>query len=148
MEKGTKSIIACFILAITILLMSAIWSCGKRTTSTTHTSIKKDSLQINNSFELSQNATWSDIGTVKPFDSSKPMLWNGAWHYNTIIQFDKSIKKGIDIKANDNLSYTGSDAEAGSKETQKTDNSNLYIGLSLVVGTLFVLYLTLKKYIP
>ena len=146
MEKGTKCLITAFTLAITILLMSAIWSCGKRTTSTTHTSIKNDSLQINNSFELTQNATWSDIGTVKPFDASKPMLWNGAWHYNTIIEFDKSIKKGIEIKANDNLSYKGSYDEAGSKETQKTDNSNLYIGLSLVIGTLFVIYLTLTKY--
>jgi len=148
MEKGTKCLITAFTSAITILLISAIWSCGKRTTSTTHTSIKNDSLQINNSFELKQNATFSDIGTVKPFDASKPMLWNGAWHYNTIIEFDKSIKKGIDIKANDNLSYTGSESVVENKETKKTDNSNLYIGLSLVIGTLFVLYLTLKKYIP
>ena len=146
MEKGTKNLIVCTFLAVTILL--CVFGCGKRTTSTTHTSIKNDSIKINNSFELSQNATWSDIGTVKPFDASKPMLWNGAWHYNTVIEFDKSIKKGIDIKTNDNLSYKGSEANARSKETKKTDNSNLYIGLSLVIGTLFVLYLTLKKYIP
>jgi len=144
MEKGTKNLIVCFLRAISILC--CVFGCGKRTTSTTHTSIKNDSLHINSSFELSQNATFSDIGTIRPFDPLKPMLWNGAWHYNTVIEFDKSIKKGIDIKANDNLSYTGSETDAGSKETQKTDNSNLYIGLSLVIGTLFVIYLTLTKY--
>jgi len=144
MNKSTKNLIVCFLLAISILC--CVFGCGKRTTSTKHTSIKNDSLQINNSFELTQNATWSDIGMVKPFDASKPMLWNGAWYYNTIIEFDKSIKKEIDIKANDNLSYTVSDADAVSKETKKTDNSNLYIGLSLVIGTLFVIYLTLTKY--
>lgn len=32
------------------------------------------------------------------------------------------------------------------KETQKTDYSNIWIGLSFVVGLLFILYLTLKKY--
>jgi len=142
-EKSTKKLIVCFLLSVSILY--CVFGCGKRTTSITHTSIKNDSLKINNSFELTQNATFSDIGTVKPFDASKPMLWNGAWHYNTVIEFDKSIKKGIDIKANDNLSYKGSETEAKNKETQKTDNSNLYIGLSLVIGTLFVIYLTLKK---
>lgn len=146
MEKGTKNIIFCFVLAITILLASTIWSCGKRTTSTAHTSIKNDSLQINNSFELTQNATWSDIGTLRPFDPLKPMIIGGNYYYNTIIGFDKSISKGIDIKANDNLSYNSSKAISAEKHTEKTDNSNLWIGLSLVIGTLFVLYLTLTKY--
>jgi len=144
MSKSTIHLIFCFLLAISILC--SVFGCGKRITSTKHTSIKNDSLQINNSFELTQNSTFSDIGTIRPFDASKPMLWNGAWHYNTVIEFDKSIKKGIDIKANDNLSYTGSESEAKNKEAVKTDNSNLYIGLSLVIGTLFVIYLTLTKY--
>jgi len=143
MEKGTKNLIVCFLLAISILP----WlGCGKRTTSTAHTSIKNDSLQINNSFELTQNATFSDIGTIRPFDPLKPMLWNGYWHYNTVIEFDKSIKKGIYIKANDNLSYTGSEANAGLKETQSNNRNLLWIGLTAVIGTLFVIYLTLTKY--
>lgn len=144
MEKGTTNLIACFLLAISILC--CIFGCGKRTTSTTHASIKNDSLQINNSFELTQNTTIANIGTLRPFDNSKPMVLNGKYYYNTIIEFDKSIKKGIDIKANDNLSYTGSESEKENKETIKTDNSNLYIGLSFVIGILFVLYLAIKKH--
>lgn len=144
MEKGTKNIIACFLLAVSILF--SIFGCGKRTTSTAHTSIKTDSLQINNNIELKQNVTFSDIGTVKPFNPLKPMLWNGAWHYNTVIEFDKSIKKGIEIKTNNNLSYTGSESETKNKETVSNNKNFLWIGLSFVIGTLFVLYLTLKKH--
>lgn len=144
MHTGTKILITSFTLAIVILF--CIFGCGKRTTSFERTEIKNDSLKISHEVELTQNATWNDIGTVKPFDPLKPMLWNGAWHYNTIIEFDKSIKKGIEIKAKDNLSYSGSESSEENKETVKTDNSNLYIGLSFVIGILFVLYLALKKH--
>ena len=146
MERGTKNLITCTFLAVTVLL--CIFGCGKRTTSFERTEIKKDSLQINNTFELTQNATFSDIGTVKPFDPLKPMLWGGNWYYNTVIEFDKSIKKGIEIKANDNLSYTGSESVAENKETQSNNRNLLCIGLTAVIGMLFVLYITLKKYTP
>lgn len=146
MEKGTKCLITSFVLAV--LILSAVFSCGKRITSTTRTEIKNDSLNINNNIELTQNATWSDIGSVRPFNALKPMLWNGEWYYNTIIEFDKSISSENAFKRSENLSYSGSEEEAKNKQTQKTDYSNIWIGLSLVFGILFVLYLTLKKYIP
>ncbi|WP_295677275.1 hypothetical protein [uncultured Empedobacter sp.] len=144
MHTGTKNIITCFVLATFILY--CIFGCGKRTTSFERTEIKKDSLRIYQEVQLTQNATWSDIGKIKPFDPLKPMLWNGAWHYNTIIEFDKSIKKGIEIKANDNLSYTGSESETKNKETVSNNKNFLWIGLSFVIGILFVLYLSLKKH--
>lgn len=132
--------------AITIFLVLGIWSCGKRITTTEHHSIDKDSISINKSFELTQNATFNDIGSVRPFDALKPMLWNGKWYYNVIIGFDKTVTKGVDIKANDNLSYTGSESQEKGKQTEKIDHSNVWIGLTAVIGTLFVLYLTLTKY--
>jgi hypothetical protein len=146
MDTGTKSIVACFVLTISMLLFFA--SCGKRTTHTTRTNIRNDSLQISQSIELKQNATFSDIGTVRPFDASKPMLWNGAWHYNVVLEFDRSITSKSVLKGNENLSYNGSEFNTSQRVTEKTDRSNVWIGLSLVIGTLFVLYLTLKKYIP
>ncbi|HJS00718.1 MAG TPA: hypothetical protein VJ780_07280 [Flavobacterium sp.] len=149
METGTKCLIQCFVMAATgTIILLCLFGCGKRTTSTTRTEIKNDSLRIENSFELTQNATFSDIGSVRPFDASKAMLWNGKWYYNTIIDFDKSVSSGSVLKGSENLSYTNSESQEKNKETQKTDYSNLWIGLSAVIGTLFVLYLTLKKYIP
>lgn len=146
MCKSTLHLIFCATLAITILL--CVFGCGKRITSTTRTEIKNDSLSIENSIELTQNATFNDIGSVRPFNALKPMIWNGKWYYNTIIEFDKSISSGSVLKSNENLSYTGSESQEKNKETQKTDYSNIWIGLSAVIGILFVLYLTLKKYIP
>lgn len=144
MHTGTKTLIISLVSAITIIC--CVFGCGKRTTTYEKHYIKSDSLNIQNSTELRQNATWSDIGTVKPFDPLKPMLWNGAWHYNTVIEFDKSIKKGIDIKINGKYVHTNSEDLINKRDTERTDNANLYIGLSFVIGLLFILYLTLKKY--
>ena len=146
METGTKTLIISFVSALTILLTSGIWSCGKRTTSTEKHYIKNDSLNISNHYELKQNSTFSDIGSIKPFDALKPMIIDGKWYYNTIIEFDKSIKKGIEIKSGNNLSYTGSENSEISNHTESNNRNLLWIGLTFVIGILFVIYITLKKY--
>lgn len=144
MHTGTKILITSFVLAITILC--CIFGCGKRTTTYEKHYIKSDSLNIQNSTELKQNYTFNDIGSIRPFDPLKPIILDGKYYYNVIIDFDKSIYSGIEIKANENLNYKVVESDHLSKETVKTDNSNLYIGLLFVVGLLFILYLTLKKY--
>lgn len=148
MEKGTKCLITSFAIAITILLTSGIWSCGKRVTSIERTEIKKDSIHIENKVELTQNATFNDIGSVKPFDAKKPMLWGGKWYYNTIIEFDKSIKQGIEIKEGENLSYTGSESEEKNKQAEKSDYSNSIIGVVFVLALFLFLYIYLKNWKP
>lgn len=148
MEKGTKCLITSSIIAITILLTSGIWSCGKRVTSIERTEIKKDSIRIENKAKLTQNATFNDIGSVKPFDAKKPMLWGGKWYYNTIIEFDKSIKKEIEIKAGENLSYTGSENSESNRNTEKTDYSNSIIGVVFVLALFLFLYIYLKNWKP
>lgn len=144
MHTRTKNIIFCFVLATAILC--CIFGCGKRTTTYEKHYIKSDSLNIQNNTELKQNYTFNDIGSIRPFDPLKPIIMDGKYYYNVIIDFDRSIYSGIEIKANENLSYSGSESGKENKETVKIDNSNLYIGLSFVVGLLFILYLTLKKY--
>lgn len=146
METGTKSLITSFVLAITILLTLTIWSCGKRITTTQRHEINKDSISINNSIELTQNASWSNIGSIKPFDPLKPMIIDGKQYFNVTFEFGNTAQSELNIKTTDNLSYEGSEAASAEKKTEKTDYSNLWIGLSLVIGTLFVLYLTLTKY--
>jgi len=85
---------------------------------------------------------------MKPFDVLKPMIIDGKEYFNVTFEFDKSISKELEIKSNKNLSYTGSESSESNRNTEKTDYSNIWIGLSFVIGILFVLYLTLKKYIP
>lgn len=144
MHTGTKNIILCFILATTILC--CIFGCGKRTTTYEKHYIKSDSLNIQNSTELRQNYTFNDIYSISPFDPLKPIILDGKYYYNVIIDFDKSIYSGIEIKANDNLSYSGSESATKNKETVSNNKNFLWIGLSFVIGTLFVLYLSLKKH--
>lgn len=143
MEKATLNLIFCFSLAVTILL--CLFGCGKRVTSIERIEIKKDSVRIENKVELTQNATFNDIGSVKPFDVKKPMLWGGKWYYNTIIEFDKSIKKGIEIKAGENLSYTGSESEVKNKNVKV---SNTIIGVIFVLALFLFLYIYLKNWKP
>lgn len=144
MHTGTKNIIFCFVLATGIIC--CVFGCGKRTVAYEKHYIKSDSLNIQNSTELKQNYTFNDIGSIRPFDPLKPIILDGKYYYNVIIDFDKSAYSGIEIKANESLSYNGSESEKENKETVKTDYSNLYIGLSFVIGILFVLYLSLKKH--
>lgn len=146
MNKATLNLIFCFSLAVTILL--CLFGCGKRVTSIERVEIEKDSIHIENSIELTQNAAFNDIGSVKPFDAKKPMLWGGKWYYNTIIEFDKSIKKGIEIKAGENLSYTGSESEEKNKHVEKTDYSNSIIGVIFVLALFLFLYIYLKNWKP
>ena len=147
MEKGTKCLIPCFVMAATgAIILLCLFGCGKRITSTTRTEINNDSLRIENSIELTQNATFNDIGSVRPFDASKAMLWNGKWYYNTIIDFDKSITKNSNYGEFAAIKKVTHNERVKEKETQKTDYSNIWIGLSFVVGLLFIVYLTLKKY--
>lgn len=147
METGTKCLIPCFAMAATgTIILLCLFGCGKRITTTERRSFNKDSISINNSLELTQNASWSNIGSVKPFDPLKPMIIDGKQYFNVSIEFGNTAQSELSIKANDNLSYEGSEAVYAEKKTEKTDHSNLWIGLSLVIGTLFVIYITLTKY--
>lgn len=148
METGTKTIIGAFTLAISILFCLFVIGCGKRITSTEKHYIKNDSLKIENSVELRQNLKLSNIGKLKPFDALKPMIIDGKEYFNVTFEFDKSVDSNFQITAGNNLSYKGSDNSGSTRNTEKTDYSNIWIGLSFVIGILFVLYLTLKKYIP
>lgn len=146
METGTKTIIGAFVPALSILFCLFCIGCGKRITTTEKHYINKDSISINNSLELRQNASWSNIGSLKPFDPSKPMIIDGKQYFNVTFEFGNAVTKEVAVKANDNLSYEGSEKSGSKRESEKTDYSNLWIGLTAVIGTLFVLYLTLSKY--
>lgn len=143
MNKATLNLIVCTIISVTILL--CLFGCGKRVTSIERVEIKKDSISIKNKVELTQNATFNDIGSVKPFDAKEPMLLNGKWYYNTIIEFDKTVKKGIEIKAGENLSYTGSESEEKNKQVKK---NNTIIGVIFVLALFLFLYIYLKNWKP
>lgn len=123
----TKSVI--FYLSVTLFVAL---SCGKRITSHDRISIKTDSLKYSKFQEIKSNFTFNDISELKPVDNSKPMVVGGIYYYNAAIKFDKSIISSENKKEDLNLSYTSSEKETNIKKTEKTDNSNSYIGLFFV----------------
>ena len=140
MEKGTINLIVCAIIALAILC-----SCGHRTSAIEKRQIKTDSLNIENKRVLSQNITWSNIGSIKPFNALKPMFIDGKEYFNVSIEFDKSISKGTKIEGSENLSYTGSEIHASNKQTEKTDYTILYLGMFTVLALFLFLYFYLKS---
>ena len=134
---GIKSVFFCL---VTIILAG----CGTRNTGKSRIEIKHDTLKVNNSYELAQNSTFYDIFELKPIDNTKPIIINGISYYNASILFDKSIKNGIEIKGSENLSYSSGSKVSESKNTEKKDNTILWIGVSSVV----VLFIFLWFYLP
>ena len=144
---GTKSVNFC----LAILATFAVINCGKRTTSIEKTYSKKDTTIANlthKNIKVDSNYTIDFLSfKIYPIDVSKPILINNVKIKNGIIdiiskketllysKIDKTkieqVKKGsgIEIKKD--------------KETQKSDTSNLWIGIAFVVGLL--IYFLIRK---
>lgn len=120
-------------------------SCGKRTTTTNKTDVKTDSIIISKNYFLEQNIKLNDIGSIHPFDALKPIVIDGKYYYNAIINFDKSIAYNGVEKNISNLSYTGLSEKEKSKATEKSDPAIMYIGIAFVICLFIFLWVYLPK---
>ena len=128
-----------------LLLLLLIVSCGKRTTSNQSTYFKSDSLSVENSRILSQNIILKDIYTLEPFDNSKPMIIDGKYYYNAIIKYDKSKFEDFKIENNTKIIEIRKEDKTENRQTEKKDNSNLWIGIVFVIGLLIIVYVRSGK---
>lgn len=128
-----------------LLLILLITSCGKRTTSNQSAYFKSDSLSVENSRVLSQNIRLNDIGELVPFDNSKPIIIDGKYYYNAIIKYDKSKFNNFEIKENTKVIEIKTENKSENKETEKKDNSNLWIGIVFVVLLFVFLWFKMGK---
>lgn len=133
-----------------LIALTAFWlcACGKRATETKVESLEAESFARSNYLEYQHNISSLEVSSIKPYDNSKPMIVNGVSYYNSSITFDKSILHSDTERQGESLSYDSSKAEKLERSTERTDYSNIWIGLSLSIGTLIVMYLTIKRYIP
>lgn len=138
---GTKS--ATFFL-VALLVFFATSCGGKRSTAKSRIDIKADSIKINNNIVLTQNSALYDVISFVPIDNAKPIILNGVAYYNASIKFDKSKFENLELKDLSSLSYSSTDRLEKNKETEKTDNTLLYIGLAFVV----CLFVFLWFYLP
>lgn len=125
-----------------LLLLS---SCsGTRKVSNKQTTFKSDSLIIENKHILSQEIILNDIFILKPFDTLKPMMIDGKSYFNVIITKDKSKINKTEDKTENKVSSIKKESEVKIKESEKTDNTILYIGLFFVLCLFIFLWFYLK----
>lgn len=129
----------------TIIMLLLLSSCsGTRKVSNKQTTFKSDSLIIENKHILSQEIILNDIFILKPFDTLKPMMIDGKSYFNVIITKDKSKINKTEDKTENKVSSIKKESEVKIKESEKTDNTILYIGLFFVLCLFIFLWFYLK----
>ena len=136
---GTKSVNFC----LAIILIGVVTSCGTRKSAISHHAFKSDSIIVDNSVILRQNIRFNNIVSLKPINPLKPIVFDGKEYFNASIVFDNSEIKEFQIEQK-NLSVDVSKKSMEKvKETQKSDTSNLWIGIAFVIG--LVIYFLIRK---
>jgi hypothetical protein len=120
-------------LVIYIICGIFLFSCGTRKVNNHNLDIKTDSISVDNKRILEQNSTFNEILFIEAIDSLKPIIINGKSYLNAKISYTKN--KAITLKTQDEFKSITLKKEKKEKikETEKTDNSFLYIGLFLVL---------------
>lgn len=134
MKKIFEILIFLLLLSLAMLAMS----CGG--TRKTNTQIK-DSIHIENNYSQGSKIVLGNTFVYKPFDNLKPMVIDGKTYQNAIISNDKS--KTI-VKWNDRF-ITKTIVTEKKKQTEKSDNSLMWIGIALVIALFIFLYFYLPK---
>ena len=128
-----KELITSILLAIAILtFVLLVTGCGSRKIE----SIKRDSISINNTYQEGSKIVLGNTFTYKPFDALKPMQIEGKTYHNVIItnNKDRIVEK---LKKR----YTSRVGKVvREKKSEKSDNTILWIGVSLVVVMGIVAY--------
>lgn len=125
------------ILAITLLVF-LFYGCGGTRNVTTE---KHSNIEIQNSYLEGSKIVLGNSFTYTPFDSAKPMIIDSIVYKNVIIKSahfkevtkwkDRNITKTITVEK--------------TKQTEKKDNTILWIGLSFVVCLFVFLWFWLPK---
>lgn len=134
MKKIFELLIFLLLLSLAMLAMS----CGG--TRQTNTQIK-DSIHIENNYSQGTKIILGNTFTYTPFDNVKPMSIDGKTYKNVIITNDKS--KTI-VKWNDRY-ITKTIVTQKNKQTEKSDNSLMWIGIAFVITLFIFLYFYLPK---
>jgi len=141
MKNNHPLLLSATIAVIMLLLLS---SCGTRKVYNKQTAFKSDSLIIENKHVLRQEIILNDIFTLKPFDTLKPMIIDGKSYFNVVITNDKSKINKTEDKTENKASSVKKESETKIKESEKTDNTVLYIGLFFVLCLFVFLWFYLK----
>lgn len=138
-----KSLSISIFLAILILFL--LFGCGTRKTGKEYHEISSNYSFNDKSYTLTQNVRLNDIGELVPIDSSKPFIVDGKEYFNVSIKFDKSKFNNFEIDKRNIETSTGKSDVVETKQTEKSDNTILWIGIAFVIVLFIFLYFYLPK---
>ena len=121
---------------ILILLLFFVYGCGTRKADTQ----VKDSIYIENNYSTGSRTILGNNITYRPLDTVKPMIIDGKTYTNVIITNDKS--KTVTNWKERNIVKTV--VVEKKKQTQKKDNTMIFVGIAFVFA-LFVFLYIIKK---
>lgn len=129
--KNNWQLFTSIVIAIIVILLLS--SCGTRKVNNHNLDIKTDSISVDNKRILEQNSTFNEILLIEAIDGLKPIMINGKSYFNAKISYSKN--KAITLKTKDEFKATTlkKEKKENIKQTEKTDNSFLYIGLFIVL---------------
>jgi uncharacterized integral membrane protein len=138
---GTKLIF----IFLAVLVIGFVLSCGNRKTAITKTSIKSDSLSVENSRILKQNIVLNDIGQIRAFDPLKPFFVDGKEYFNASIIYDKSQFNNFELQEGSKIIELKKDLSEKQKDVKKTDYTVLYLGIIFIICLFIFLWFYLPK---
>lgn len=119
--------------AIAIFILLLLSSCGTRKVNKHILDIKTDSISVDNKRILEQNSTFNEILFIEAIDSLKPIIINGKSYLNAKISYAKNKAKTLKTQDEFKSITLKKEKKETIKQTEKTDNTFLYIGLFLVL---------------
>lgn len=141
-----KNLSFCTFIAILILLLFFVYGCGgKRNTGKEYHEISSNYSFNDKSYILSQNVRLNDIGELVPIDNTKPFIIDGKEYFNVSIKFDKSKFEDFELNKKEIGTVTGNSEITDNKQTEKSDNTILWVFIALIVCSFIFLWFYLPK---
>lgn len=128
-----------FLFLFKVIILFSLSSCGGTRQTSTQT---KDSVSINNTYSQGEKIVLGNTFTYTPFDALKPMVIEGKEYKNVIVSNDKS--KIITKWKNRNITKTITVEKV--KQTERKNNTLLWIGIATVVMVGVVAYLKIPSF--
>jgi len=145
MKNNYHLLLSATIAVIILLLLS---SCGTRKTDKKYHEIRSNYSLNDSSRILTQNVRLNDIGELIPVDNTKPFLVDGKEYFNVSIKFDKSKFNDFELNQTYTGTVNGASEISDNRQTEKKDNTLLYLGIVLIVGCLVFAWFYLKGINP
>ena len=142
MRKIFEILVFLLLLSLAMLAMSCG---GTRKTNKQYHEIKSNYSFNDSSYILTQNVRLNDIGELIPIDNTKPFFVDGKEYFNVSIKFDKSKFNDFELDQKNIGTVNGKSEITDNKQTEKSDNTILWIFIALIVVIGIIAYLKIPS---